>query len=301
MLKFISIISFSLIFTLNILSQSSKESAPVIWQKYQIPEKQISVMLPKMPLVSESVDICNEIETKTYWAYAEEVVYQVKISSKYKKADRGSCEDKRNFSEKNFTDRISEIKRNSESTNEITFVQNKREVTKIKDKLFNYWFFNDFENDKWVELGITHRADVKPNEERFIKSLEFTENPTGIIIGVGAKQILGDEIAENEKKVSKNSDSNSAARNTEAILIITKPRPNYTDLARQNRIQGTITLNVTFLSNGGVGDIIPEKELPDGLTEETIAAVKKIVFLPQKVNGVKVTAAKQLKYSFSIY
>lgn len=301
MLKFISVTSFSLFFAFNIFSQSLKQTAPVIWQKYQIPEQQISVMLPKMPLVTERTDVCAETETKTYWSYADEVVYQVKISSKFNKENRGSCEDKRNFGEKNFIERINEIKKESDSTDETKFVQNKKEVTVIKVKSFNYWIFNDLENDKWVELVIIHRTGVKPNEARFIKSLEFTENPDGIVIGEGAKQIIGDETVENAKDSSNKSGLNPAAAKTEALMIITKPIAGYTEAARQNQIKGTVTLKVVFLSNGEIGDISPDVELPDGLTGEAVAAVKKIVFIPEKINGVKVTTTKKIQYSFTIY
>lgn len=301
MLRFISLSTLALLFTLNIFSQSAKETAPVIWQKYQIPEKQISVFLPKMPIVTEWVDVCTETETKTYWAYAEEVVYQIRISSKFKKGNRDFCENKRNFGEEIFLERIKELKKGFDSFDETKYVQNKKEVTKIRVNLFDYWIFNDLENDKWVELIITHRANVNPNAERFIKSLEFSGNPSGISIGVGAEQILGDEISENIKGISSKSDFDSAAAKTEAIMFVSKPRANYTEAARRSSVKGTVTLKVTFLSNGSIGNISPDVELPDGLTDEAINAVKKIVFLPQKINGINVTVTKQIQYSFSIY
>ena len=301
MLKFISTICFSLFFAIGIFSQTAKQTETVIWQKYQIPDNEISVFLPKMPVVTQWVDVCTETETKIYWAYAEEIVYQVRISSKFKKGNRGTCEEKRNFGEEIFAQRINQIKRSSDSTDEIKLIQNKKEVTKINDKTFDYWIFNDLVNDKWVELGIAHRADVKPNEERFIKSLEFTENPTGIVIGDGAEKTLGDETAENAKNVSDKSDSNSGAEKTEPMIIISKPRAYYTEAARQSQTQGTVMLRVTFLASGGIGSVSVVKELTNGLTEQAIAAANKMVFLPQKVKGVNVSVTKQVQYSFTIY
>jgi len=39
----------------------------------------------------------------------------------------------------------------------------------------------------------------------------------------------------------------------------------------------------------------------EGLSEQAIAAAKKIVFLPKRVNGVNINVAKMIEYSFHIY
>lgn len=88
---------------------------------------------------------------------------------------------------------------------------------------------------------------------------------------------------------------------TSAIKILSKPRPGYTDAARQNNIQGTVILRVTFLASGQVGSISPVKGLPNGLTEQAIAAARRINFEPAMRNGSPQTVTKQIEYSFSIY
>jgi len=88
---------------------------------------------------------------------------------------------------------------------------------------------------------------------------------------------------------------------TQGIKIISKPRPGYTDAARQNNIQGTVILRVTFLASGQVGSISPVKGLPNGLTEQAIAAARRINFKPAKRDGQGQTVTKQIEYSFSIY
>ncbi|HTH52197.1 MAG TPA: TonB family protein [Pyrinomonadaceae bacterium] len=92
-----------------------------------------------------------------------------------------------------------------------------------------------------------------------------------------------------------------AAGVTAGIKILSKPRPGYTDAARQNNIQGTVILRVTFLASGGIGGVSAVKGLPNGLTEQAIAAAKRISFQPATVNGVPQTVTKQIEYSFSIY
>lgn len=88
---------------------------------------------------------------------------------------------------------------------------------------------------------------------------------------------------------------------TTGIKILSKPRPGYTDSARQQNIQGTVILRVTFLASGQVGSISPVKGLGSGLTEQAIAAARRISFEPAKVNGVAQSVTKQIEYSFSIY
>ncbi len=88
---------------------------------------------------------------------------------------------------------------------------------------------------------------------------------------------------------------------TQGIKIISKPRPGYTDAARQNNVQGTVILRVTFLASGQIGSISAVKGLPNGLTEQAIAAARRISFEPAKRDGVGQSITRQVEYTFSIY
>lgn len=88
---------------------------------------------------------------------------------------------------------------------------------------------------------------------------------------------------------------------TQALDIISKPRPSYTDAARQNNVQGTVILRVTFLASGQIGGISAVKGLPNGLTEQAIAAARRISFSPKKIDGVGQSVTRQIEYTFSIY
>ncbi len=88
---------------------------------------------------------------------------------------------------------------------------------------------------------------------------------------------------------------------TQNLSITSKPRPGYTDAARQANVQGTVILRVTFLANGQIGSIAPVKGLPNGLTEQAIAAARRISFEPKKVDGVGQAVTRQIEYTFSIY
>jgi TonB family protein len=98
------------------------------------------------------------------------------------------------------------------------------------------------------------------------------------------------------------SDDPPRARGESAgIKILSKPRPGYTDAARQNNVQGTVILRVTFLASGQVGSVSAVKGLPNGLTEMAISAAKRISFTPAKSNGVPQAVTRQIEYTFSIY
>lgn len=88
---------------------------------------------------------------------------------------------------------------------------------------------------------------------------------------------------------------------TGKIELLAKPAATYTDTARQNNTEGTVSLRVEFLANGQIGDVLPVNSLPDGLTETAIAAAKRIRFKPAVKNGQPVTVTKQIQYKFSIY
>ena len=90
-------------------------------------------------------------------------------------------------------------------------------------------------------------------------------------------------------------------RVTSELKILSKQKPSYTDAARQNGVQGTVTLRVTFLASGGIGGITTISGLPHGLTEQAIAAARNIRFEPKKVNGVAVNVSRPVTFSFSIY
>jgi TonB family protein len=88
---------------------------------------------------------------------------------------------------------------------------------------------------------------------------------------------------------------------TEELKIISKPRAGYTDSARQANVEGTVVLEVKFLPSCQVGSIAVVKGLPNGLTEQAIAAARRIRFDPAKINGVPQTVISQIEYTFSMY
>lgn len=85
------------------------------------------------------------------------------------------------------------------------------------------------------------------------------------------------------------------------VTNFSKPRPRYTDLARQSLTVGKVRLAVELGADGKVGFITPIEALPNGLTEQSVAAAKSIAFTPAEKNGKPVTTVAIVEYTFEIY
>jgi TonB family protein len=83
--------------------------------------------------------------------------------------------------------------------------------------------------------------------------------------------------------------------------LVMKPEPSYTEYARQAGTVGTVVLKVVFSSNGSVTNIRVFQELPHGLTEQAIAAARKIKYIPSMKDGRYVSMWMQLEYNFNLY
>ncbi len=83
--------------------------------------------------------------------------------------------------------------------------------------------------------------------------------------------------------------------------ITFRPRAKYTETARQNKVQGTVVLSATYGADGLIHDVRVLRSLPDGLTEEAIAAVQQIRFNPATREGRPVSVRGNIEYNFTLY
>lgn len=124
--------------------------------------------------------------------------------------------------------------------------------------------------------------------------------------GNGNGEGIGDDVGNNlgdddDPKIPTVTKKTQPVGETKALSITSKPRPNYTDAARQNNVQGTVTLRVTFNANGTIGAVTPVSQLPYGLTEQAISAAKRMTFQPATRNGQPYAVTKQVAFTFTIY
>jgi len=85
------------------------------------------------------------------------------------------------------------------------------------------------------------------------------------------------------------------------LKILSKPKANYTDIARFYQIEGTVRVRLTFLANGEIGSAVPMTKLPFRLTEQALEAARKMKFEPAVKDGQPYSVAKIVEYSFTIY
>jgi TonB family protein len=83
--------------------------------------------------------------------------------------------------------------------------------------------------------------------------------------------------------------------------ILYREKAKYTEIARLNREQGTVVLQVVFAANGEIQNLRVIRRLPDGLTHKAIEAARKIRFKPATRNGELVSALGHLEFSFNLY
>ena len=121
--------------------------------------------------------------------------------------------------------------------------------------------------------------------------------------GTTARDILpvSDPLASSGTAFNKYERCKKRYRSYSSVQFISKPRAEFTEIARANETQGTVTLRVTFLASGEVGPISVVAGLPDGLTDQAIEAARNIKFEPKMVNGEPATTTMAVQYSFAIY
>ena len=112
--------------------------------------------------------------------------------------------------------------------------------------------------------------------------------------GTGSGVGSGSGVGENS------SPSKANSVKTEPLKILSQPRPGYTTEARNNSTEGMLRLRVTFSASGEITGVSAITSLPDGLTEQAIAAARDIKFVPAKRDGVPISVTKTIEYRFSL-
>jgi TonB family protein len=112
--------------------------------------------------------------------------------------------------------------------------------------------------------------------------------------GTGIGDRTGDGVDGNDPPVMPRGPS-------KPMRITFQQKPGYTEAARVAQVNGTVRLRITFNANGTIGSISPVSQLGYGLTEQAISAARNMRFEPALKNGVPVTTARVVEFSFNIY
>jgi tetratricopeptide (TPR) repeat protein len=82
------------------------------------------------------------------------------------------------------------------------------------------------------------------------------------------------------------------------VAMLYKVAPQYTEIARINRLKGPIVLSASFMANGSLSGIRVVRGLPDGLTRRAINAMKLVRFTPASLNGDPVSVRGNIEFDF---
>jgi periplasmic protein TonB len=83
-------------------------------------------------------------------------------------------------------------------------------------------------------------------------------------------------------------------------VVLNHVWPRYTDEARNNQVQGTVTVRMLVDETGTVTQVRVVRSLPFGLTEKAIEAAREVKFKPAMKDGKAVPYWLTLQLNFSL-
>jgi len=159
------------------------------------------------------------------------------------------------------------------------------------------------EREKGIEFY--NKGEYQKAVESLQKAVETDEEDKNawLYLGMSHARLKKQSLAEKAlNKADKISTKNKESAEAQAqVKIIAKPRPSYTDSARMAQTQGIVKIAVEFGADGKIKAIVPFVNLPEGLTQMSVAAAKQVKFEPAVKDGKPYSTIGILSYSFRIY
>ena len=84
------------------------------------------------------------------------------------------------------------------------------------------------------------------------------------------------------------------------VEILSKPKPVYTDEARNLKLEGQVSLEVLFLSNGSMRIVRVVHGLGHGLDEAAEQAAMQVRFRPAMRGGIPVDTSATIRITFQL-
>jgi len=94
-------------------------------------------------------------------------------------------------------------------------------------------------------------------------------------------------------------DDQREARKPPTILY--KVMPEYTEIARINRIEGSVVIGAYITAEGFITGIRAARGLPDGLTWRAIQAMRMVRFTPASLKGTPVRTREFIEFNFNLH
>jgi TonB family protein len=163
--------------------------------------------------------------------------------------------------------------------------------TALQTKLPNRSFKNKTELISWIVIQIKNRKMDKPltkDREDDLRQAGATDELIGII-RTNSPKPLTQNVEETVVDLGE-----LIGRATNLV------RPEYTPEAKQAAVNGIVRLQLTLDEQGHVISTKTISSLPNGLTENAVAAAKSSIFTPALVNGKPARAVGFITYNFKV-
>ena len=166
-------------------------------------------------------------------------------------------------------------------------------------------------NPRGQVIGLAAQNPEQPNEVIVIPASDlvilrsFGEHGGGMGMGIGpGLPSYGPgsgppRFNEPSKPVEKDPNAPATSVDTRPVLL-THIAPRYTEVARKNQVQGSVTMRVLVGADGEVKQVRITRGLPDGLDDQAIAAVRQSKFKPATKDGQAVPFWLLLSVEFNL-
>ena len=137
-----------------------------------------------------------------------------------------------------------------------------------------------------------------PKESRGIPCASFFS--AGLIVLVSTLLLTSAMAQENEAETDEKSPVMHVRDNVKKPVRLSGENPQYSKIAKEARLQGTVILEAIIDQNGDVTRVRPIKSLPLELTDNAIASVKTWKYEPATLEGKPVSVYYQLTINFRL-
>ncbi len=281
--SFISLLLVKAVFAFNVEQTQ--------WQRYRTDNDEFSVALPTVPAMRTQNfwldDIKKSCQVRFIGAYADGIVYAIYVSENIhgEKLENLSSDA---LSHRSGWDANPDKDINASNVAGRQYLMANKDVAGVAQVFATPQRLYRFEA---VGAGPTD-----PRVRQFFESFSFATKPDG-------KEVI-DGFGEPWRSATSSSDQNRIFTGKEVdrkMFIVAKPDPQYTELARQNRVVGKVVLKAVLSRDGTVEDISVVSGLPDGMTDQVVYTAKLTKFIPAMKDGHFVSTWIQFEYNFSLF
>jgi len=266
-------------------THAGAQASAAEWQRYKVDGEEFSVLLPVAPAMSTTSIQYERNKTRrerTLAAYADGVVYTIHTV------------EKKSISLDEWINRTGSGGRPEGIT--VDRVPGKGTTGETDNTIWHSKWLETTRNLYKFSATAAKLGDHSAGISKFFSSISFSKNSEGrnLLDGPGEQPLTHGDGAEPD----------SVLRNSQVTVrwkVVSKPEPSYTEQARQNQVTGTVVLRGIFSSSGAVENITVLRGLPEGLTERSVDAARKIRFIPAIKDGRFVSMWMQLEYNFNLY